>query len=231
MKDLILLHAALGNKDQVRPLGNLLSKDFVVHYLDFEGHGLDSNSIHPFSLSRFSDQLKEFIELNNLENPHVFGYSLGGYVAIFNAFSYPSMVGDIACFATRWDWNLDFSAKEARKMDPDFLESRAPVFVLQLQEKFGLNNWRTVVQRTSQLFKVIGHDSYLFEQNLTHVQNRVLLLRGSNDHMVSSFESERMANKLPHGKYLELGGFGHDLAGMDMQRLADSLNSFFKKSG
>ncbi len=39
MKDLLLLHGALGAKSQFDKLADLLCTTYIVHALNFEGHG------------------------------------------------------------------------------------------------------------------------------------------------------------------------------------------------
>ena len=39
MKNIVLLHGAIGAKDQLQPLADLLKNDFIVHVFNFSGHG------------------------------------------------------------------------------------------------------------------------------------------------------------------------------------------------
>ena len=42
---LLLLHGALGSKEQFTALNEQLSSEFEVHTLDFEGHGIEHHLI------------------------------------------------------------------------------------------------------------------------------------------------------------------------------------------
>jgi esterase/lipase len=39
MKDILLLHGAIGAKDQLQPLADALKDRYIVHTLNFSGHG------------------------------------------------------------------------------------------------------------------------------------------------------------------------------------------------
>jgi esterase/lipase len=51
MAHLVLLHGAIGSKDQLHPLANALKKDFDVHLLNFSGHGGNAFPGKPFLLN------------------------------------------------------------------------------------------------------------------------------------------------------------------------------------
>ena len=62
MKTIILLHGAIGSKDQLEILKQNLS-EFKVYSFDFNGHGSDTSS-DAFSIDSFANQLISFIESN-----------------------------------------------------------------------------------------------------------------------------------------------------------------------
>ena len=91
MKDIILLHGAIGATDQLLPLSkSLAAKGFKVHCLCFSGHGtLAFNEL--FSIEQFAAELYQFIIEKNLLEPDIFGYSMGGYVALYLAVQKPNL--------------------------------------------------------------------------------------------------------------------------------------------
>src|SRR3712207_9473087 len=78
---LLLLHGAIGASDQFAPLLPLLNPAFDLHALDFEGHGASPLQGHPFTIERFAANVLDYLEQHRIERTHVFGYSMGGYVA------------------------------------------------------------------------------------------------------------------------------------------------------
>jgi pimeloyl-ACP methyl ester carboxylesterase len=89
--NLLLLHGALGASSQFAQLIPLLDDDFELHTLDFEGHGgrkfaFGSSEIspmprRPFSMEGFVKNVLDYLERQSIDQTHIFGYSMGGYVA------------------------------------------------------------------------------------------------------------------------------------------------------
>src|ERR1700754_572786 len=101
MQHLILLHGAIGSKEQLEPFADALKKDFIVHLIDFSGHGMRPISNEKFSLSLFANDVLEYIHDNNIEHANIFGYSMGGYVAMYLAKHHPEKITRIITLATK----------------------------------------------------------------------------------------------------------------------------------
>ncbi len=70
--DIILLHGALGSKEQFSELKNRFSNKFEVHNFNFEGHG-GRPSKNDFSIDLFAENIADFISENKISSPHIFG--------------------------------------------------------------------------------------------------------------------------------------------------------------
>ena len=101
MHDLILLHGAIGSSEQLKPLELKLSANFIVHNLDLPGHG--GQEMPPeFNIKFFTSWVSRYCEQRNLKKISVFGYSMGGYVGMYMARQYPSLVNRLATLATKF---------------------------------------------------------------------------------------------------------------------------------
>ena len=67
MQHLLLLHGAIGSKDQLQPLANVLQENFIIHTIDFSGHGGSAIPEAPFSIDLFATQALEYLDQNNVE--------------------------------------------------------------------------------------------------------------------------------------------------------------------
>ncbi|MEP5071974.1 MAG: hypothetical protein ABJQ96_14955, partial [Crocinitomicaceae bacterium] len=67
MKQLMLIHGALGGADQLIPLKDLLKEDFKIHLLEFEGHGKKAAAGSSFSLESFEQQFSK--ALSKIDEP------------------------------------------------------------------------------------------------------------------------------------------------------------------
>lgn len=89
---LILLH---GNGEERGYFSNqtaAFSRHFKVIAVDTRGHGSSPRGEGPFSLSRFAEDLKDFMDEQNIEKAHILGFSDGGNIALLFALKYPERV-------------------------------------------------------------------------------------------------------------------------------------------
>lgn len=90
-QDLIVIHGLFGMSDNWNTLGKQFSKYCKVHLVDLRNHGRSPHSVE-FNYQVMSDDLKEYIEDNNISNPIILGHSLGGKIAIKFAFTHPDKI-------------------------------------------------------------------------------------------------------------------------------------------
>lgn len=219
MKPIILIHAALGNWQQMEPLGKKLSECYQVHYLNLPGHEFEKPTME-FTISLFKDYLLSFIENEGLVKPSIFGYSLGGYVACSLATTHGTILEKIICYGTKWSWNKEFAQKEAGKLNPELLEQKAPAMVEVWKKRFGNENWKIVLKKTASMMLDLGSGQGISENDLKNISNPVLLLRGTEDRMVTEEETIKTASILPNAKYLAMEGLVHQIEHINIETLA-----------
>src|SRR5690606_24344812 len=114
---LLLLHGALGSSEQFLPLQEILSSDREVFTMDFEGHG-KSESKGNFTIELFTQNVIDFLKENKILKVDIFGYSMGGYVALNLASNYTDLAGKIITLGTKFDWPTAFAEKEIKMLNP-----------------------------------------------------------------------------------------------------------------
>ena len=124
MKDLILLHGALGSTHSFDPLKLKLSEHYNCYTLNFSGHGNTTFNPEGFGIECFAEELNAFIKENGLSQPNIFGYSLGGYVALYLAHREPSLMGKIITLGTKFGWSPEAADKEVSRMNPEVMEEK-----------------------------------------------------------------------------------------------------------
>lgn len=143
MKHIVLLHGAIGATDQLEPLANALAqKQFSVHRFSFSGHG-NTPFQEAFDIAQFAGELDQFIREHALEQPAVFGYSMGGYVALYLAKTKPQMLGTIMTLGTKFAWSPEIAAKEMKMLDADTILHKVPKFAEALKARHG-GQWQTL---------------------------------------------------------------------------------------
>jgi pimeloyl-ACP methyl ester carboxylesterase len=228
-KPLLLLHGALGASGQFVELARLLeeSHGFDVATLDFPGHGGSPVMEEPFSIAGFASYLAEWIEENGKGGIDIFGYSMGGYVALHLALERPELVGRIFTLATKFAWDPATSAREVKMLDPDAIEAKVPKFAEQLKSRHAPADWRAVLAKTAQMMLNLGDRRELPIESLAGVGNHVTIGIGDRDQMVSMEESLAAYRALPNGRFIAMPGTPHPIEKVSPVRLARELGEFF----
>lgn len=225
-KHLLLLHGALGTEQQLIPLANLVNEQFTVHSLNFEGHGGRASAAPAFSIDLFVHNVLQFLQEQQLDSVAIFGYSMGGYVALRLAQQHPQLVEKIITLGTKFDWSIEAASKEVKMLNPSIIEQKVPKFAAQLHKNHAPNDWKLLLDKTAQMMLHLAHESKLTTEDLEQIQQEVLIGIGSLDNMVSVAESEQAAAALPNAQLQLIEGFYHPLEKNDLQQLVPLMREF-----
>ncbi len=222
---LLLLHGALGSKAQFVKLKKELSTQFEVYELDFAGHG-KKESTQDFTIDLFTTNAIEFLKENELDSVNIFGYSMGGYVALNLARKAPHCVAKIITLGTKFNWTKATAEQEMKMLNPEKIEAKVPAFANHLATIHGSDNWRKVLRKTAQMMYGLATGKKITTAELEQIEQEVLIGIGSNDKMVSIEESKESARALPNGKLEILADFPHQLERIDAAKLASIIEQF-----
>ncbi len=90
-QSLIVLHGLFGSLDNWMTLGKELSEDFQVYLVDNRNHGQSPHS-DTFDYPTMAEDLKDFIDAHQINDPIIIGHSMGGKVAMHFASFYPELL-------------------------------------------------------------------------------------------------------------------------------------------
>ncbi|MEQ8476619.1 alpha/beta hydrolase [Fulvivirga sp.] len=223
----ILLHGAMGSEKQLFPLKQLLSENFDVYALNFTGHGGKAFG-EEFGIERFSKDLVQLLDQKNLNNVNIFGYSMGGYVAINAALS-DSRIAKIFTLGTKFGWSLESATQAVKMFDPGKIEEKVPAFAVTLKLMHQPQDWKEVMTHTTQMMISLGKSPILHSKNLKEVKIPVIIGLGAEDKMVSVHESKEVVNALHQSEFQLYEGFKHPIEQVDISVLANDLTEFFLK--
>lgn len=224
MKDIILLHGAIGASSQLISLENILNTDFNVYRLSFSGHG-NSPFNKEFGIQQFALELESFIAKNNLHQPAVFGFSMGGYVALYLASYKSNLLGNIITLGTKFSWSKEIAEKEILQLNPKTITEKVPKFAEALKQLHG-QFWEDLLKRTSDMMLSLGENNLLSDDLLRKIDNKVLLGLADGDIMVSTEETMHVHNQLKYADKFVLANSKHPIETIDTMQLAQIIKQF-----
>jgi pimeloyl-ACP methyl ester carboxylesterase len=225
MENILLLHGAIGAKSQLINLANELKKDFDVHLLDFSGHG-SSETENEFSIELFSNDLLNYIKQFKDKKFHVFGYSMGGYVALYTELHYPGTLLSVYTYGTKFKWDKEGAEKESKLLNPEKIEEKLPAFAADLANRHGKEKWKSVLNKTAKMMLDMGNNPPLKENDFNKIAIPVIISWGDADKIVSKEESVNVKNLLPNAFFKSYTNWQHPLEKLDFKQLANDIRLF-----
>ena len=222
---ILLLHGALGSKEQFEFLQQKLSLESEVFIIDFEGHG-KSISQTDFSIQLFTQNIIDFLKEKKLSKVDIFGYSMGCYVALYLALNHPDLVGKIITLVTKFEWTPTFAEKEIKMLNPVVMKLKVPAFARRLEELHGAKNWENVVLKSAKMMVNLGENPNLNEANYERINHKVLICLGELDSMSTQKESKNVANYLQNGHFLEINNLKHPIESVPIDKIASIITNF-----
>lgn len=229
-QQLLLLHGAIGASSQLIPLSDALrERGFETKLFNFTGHGGREIQDAPFSIPLFAEEVIAWMDAHAIVCIDVFGYSMGGYVALYIARHYPERVRKILTVATKFEWNVPTSEKEAKMLNPEIIKVKVPKFAAALQERHAPENWETVLAKTASMMLAMGENPPMKDEDFRLIQHHVGLCVGAKDTMVSMDETLVIDRLLNKGSSLFLPDTPHPIEQMNVELLRGIAEHFFNQ--
>lgn len=226
MKELLLLHGALGSREQFGEIEQRLSGNFKVHSLTFSGHGRRPSHHHAFTIQNFCHEVLDWMNENYIQQIDIFGYSMGGYVALWLARFYPERVGRVFTLGTKLKWNEAEAEKEIKMLNPEKIVEKVPAFAQALAERHGEHEWRSVMSKTAALMRDLAH-THLTDQDFITILHQVQLARGEKDNMVTHDETDYVHHLIKNSTYKTFEGVPHPIEQVPTDLLQKEIETYF----
>lgn len=219
MQPILLLHGAIGSQEQLHWLRPALSSAFTVHTPDFPGHGGQTFVPAPFSIRMFALSVLDYMQAQGMASSNFFGYSMGGYVAMYLARHYPEKVDKIITLATKFHWSPAIADKEAKQLNPGKIQQKIPQFAALLEHRHAPNDWKEVLARTRDMMQALGKQQVLNAEDYARISSNILLLLGDRDTMVTVAETLEVFSALPNAAMAMLPRSAHALEQVNKEAL------------
>lgn len=229
MKDILLLHGAIGSKTQLEPLAKMLEGKFRIHLLNLPGHGGEAFPDQDFSIEGFADAVLQYLDDHKIATISFFGYSMGGYVAMYIACKYPQRVEKVITLATKYYWDETIAASEIKKLQPQTIAEKIPAFAAELAGRHAPLDWKEQLLHTQALLAALGKSNVLVPGMYKDIVTPCLLMLGDRDKMVTLEETMQVYAGLPVASLAVLPQTHHPIEKADLVLLKFYIERFLYK--
>ena len=223
----LLLHGAIGAKEQLEPLAiELRQNGLEVHTLTFEGHGNQPSRGRPFRVRFLIENILEYMSENGIEQVNLFGHSLGGLVAVNMAFSHPEKVGRAFTLGTKFVWSPEIAQKEQKNLNPEKILEKVPKFADMLAKRHTAVDWQENMAQSREMMSDFGENPPDFEQ-FEQTKQPITIGIGDRDNLSTLEESAEVARILPNGALQVFPNTKHPIEQVDLSMLAYAIKRAF----
>lgn len=226
MKKILLLHGALGSEIQLMDIFiDIPGYDYKT--FNFSGHG-GKNFSDNFSIDGFANELKDYIEDNNLFGIDVFGYSMGGFVALYLASKYQNLLGRIFTLGTMLNFGEEFIIKETQKLNIEKIKEKIPHFAELLKQRHFPNSWEILVERFKEMLTNMKDNENYNIKNFDAIENKVMLALGDKDDTADLITTINTNKIIKNSSLLVIPDCPHPIEKVNKVRLKFELDNFFQ---
>jgi pimeloyl-ACP methyl ester carboxylesterase len=223
MNPILLLHGAMGSASQLEPLKQKLELfGRKVLSMNFSGHSGEPYQ-EDFGIEAFTDDVLLFLDRHQIPSVDVFGYSMGGYVALWLAYLHPHRIGKIITLGTKFDWSVESAKREVKKLNPEKILEKVPAFARLLEHRHDPADWKVLMQKSVDMMLDLGTNPMLTESILKTIPIPVEILLGDTDDMADKNFSELVADWLPNGLFHLLENTPHPIEKVDLNKVTESI--------
>ncbi len=230
MTPLLLLHGALGCSSTMQALAHSLSAHIPCRLIDFPCHGSNTQSLQEHSIQAYAEYLiTHIIDHYPGQKLNVFGYSMGGYVALYAALQRPELFGRIITLASKMHWSTAYYEDQEKMLEPDLLENKVPHYAQYLDKLHTACHWKDLMYHTRQLMAQLGSCPLLNQHTMKQIQVPVCMGVGDRDQMVSIAETEEYYRYLRQGSMYVLPSTIHPVEKVNHALLVPIILEFAMK--
>ena len=243
---LVFLHGFMGSMEcwnEIIPQFNI-----PIVFMDLPGHGQSHfREIDNYSFTEWIDDFKFILDKLSINRINLYGYSMGGRLALSFACEYPQMVNRLILESTT-PGIIDETEREKRISDDllnmveinkdyiGFVKQWSENLLFENQKKRNPNGWEAqqkirLHQNEAQLslslqFLGTGKMPPLWDK-IKKLQSSVMLITGSEDSQYCRIATECL-QKMPDCKWVNISNCGHNVHLEQSTQFVESIKSFLQ---
>jgi esterase/lipase len=169
-----------------------------------------------------------FLTQNSLSNPIIFGYSMGGYVAIYHSLYFSNKSEKIITLGTKFSWTTESATKETKMLNAEMISEKVPQFARQLKLRHGEEYWRMVLNKTASMMIEMGMKNPISIEDLKDLEIQVRFGLGDKDQMVSIDETVLFYKATRNGSFYVLPDTQHPIEKVRTEELVYQIKQYCK---
>jgi len=197
-ENLVLLHGFMEDNSIWEDMEKFLSPSFTLIKIDLPGHGKSPTLGEIQTMEKMAGEVKKVLDHLKIENIHLLGHSMGGYVSLALAESHPSLLKSLSLFfsSTLAD---SFEKKDIRRRSIEVIQRDYKAFVkASIPNLFNSNELDVLSGKIQHAKKIAERNSiegikasqlgmaerpdrsFIFEK----FQERILIIGGKHDNAI-----------------------------------------------
>lgn len=226
---LVVLHGMFGNvSHKMNPFIRRWEHSFHVIGIDLPGHG-KSGVLQEAAegWDTYASSLITVLDGLSIERPAVFGYSMGGSVALAAAAEHPERLGPLVVHATTSRWTEEEVTQTVDVLDLTRLEQEEGPWLKQLAKMHGENQWRSLIEEMRAFVRGLHRPEHaISDVALQRIQQPVLVSHGDRDRAFELQHPLHLYETLPDARLWILPDVGHAIQDVDPTTFVESTGRF-----
>ena len=217
---LTLLHGAAGaTVAETAALARLLAPYFHIVALDYAGHGASTSfNEHPLTGELFVQNAVDVLNHLGHKPTHLFGFSMGGYIAMELARHYPDYVEHLAVYAGNAFWDEELVDRMLARLQPDNLPD-----VTRHRLNAIRDDWQQLFRRMQSFVRGLP-DLPDVAKRLGEITQPTLITSADNDDLFPLQSALDLHAHIPHSRLAVLPATRHEMSHAVLPLLANLLH-------
>lgn len=227
---LVLLHGAAGcTRLETAPLLRRLESAFHIVALDFHGHGASPSHESSVSFDLFAEDVLGCVDALDLNDVFLFGFSMGGNVALDVARRAPERVQAVAAHGANVTWTEARAADMQGRLDAGALAQKSERLADRLASHH--DDWRELFRQMHDWVATLPEQTPNMQAMAGDVDTPALITSVDQDDLFSLEETLTLYTLLPNARLEIFRGDQHALPLAPLDHLAATLTAWFSEAG
>jgi len=211
----------------MRPLSDELDAYMDVFAPDLIGQG-GRPLPERFTIEGMAKDVIAQMDARDLTRTYLFGYSSGGYLALYLARHFPERFTAISALAVKYVFDARTVAHWTHLANPERIRELNPVNgrMDELVRTHHPQDWVTIVELTGEYFKELGRKTPLSIEDLRAIRHPVMLFASDNDQVVPLDEATALNGTLPNSRLVVFKGQSHPFKVVPVAAVARALTNW-----